>query len=234
MGLRPTAPSRAKYLPIGYCLLLMAIQPMDGNDLAPSTYLELRHASTSHPIFVVVPERRFIAIDGIGGPRGEGHRVAAQALRAVHDALLWDLRRRRLPVPHRRTVLECQWQAPSTETPVDPVEWFDDRWTWRWRQLIEIPPAATDNLVRDAIAMARSGRSPHAGTTRPHTFVEGASAQLLHVGGRDGQAETVHRLLAIVEELGHAPAGPLHELILAAADEVPDGRGRTILRQPIA
>lgn len=47
-------------------------------------------------------------------------------------------------------------------------------------------------------------------------------------------AETVGRLMAMIAEQGHAPAGPLHELMLADPDEVPDGRGRTIVRQPIA
>ena len=50
-----------------------------------SSPMELRHASTERPLFVIVPERRFLAIDGIGRPGAEDFRQAKAALRAVSD-----------------------------------------------------------------------------------------------------------------------------------------------------
>ena len=44
--------------------------------LVPSTaFVERRHASTDHAVFVVVPWRRFFAIDGVGGPMSADYDV---------------------------------------------------------------------------------------------------------------------------------------------------------------
>ena len=56
-----------------------------------SSPMELRHASTERPLFVIVPERRFLAIDGIGRPGAEDFRQAKAALRAVSDGASDDI-----------------------------------------------------------------------------------------------------------------------------------------------
>ena len=65
-----------------------------------SNFLELRHASTDHALFVVVPERRnFFAIDGVGEPDGSDFRLATSVLRIGIDLVLRRLRRE--GIPHR-------------------------------------------------------------------------------------------------------------------------------------
>ena len=53
------------------------------SQLTSSSFMELRHASTDHPIHVVVPERRFFAIDGIGAPATIEYALAGAILRGV-------------------------------------------------------------------------------------------------------------------------------------------------------
>ena len=74
-----------------------------------STFLELRHASTARAIFVVVPERRFLAVDGIGEPGAADFQFATTALHSVADTVLQRLRRSGIATATRAGVAECLW-----------------------------------------------------------------------------------------------------------------------------
>ncbi len=197
----------------------------------PSSFLELRHASTDHAIFVVVPERRFLAIDGVGEPLATDFKHATHVLRTIDELVRKRLRQRRVDETRPR-VNECSWQ------PRDPLRWdqlaaaFQDRSTWRWQQLIELPDPATGADIRAAIDEARLATGRGVPPVRVERFAEGSAAQVLHVGGRDTERETVAKLLGALAESGLRPRGPLHVLVLADPDDVPIDRARSIIRQP--
>jgi len=75
----------------------------------PSSPLELRHASTEHPLIVVVPERRILVIEGAGYPRAADFRHATTILRTVDD-LLRARRRRDGLANSPRTISEIAWR----------------------------------------------------------------------------------------------------------------------------
>jgi hypothetical protein len=199
----------------------------------PSSFLELRHASTDHAIFVVVPERRFIAIDGVGEPGGADFRMATVALRTVMELLLARLRREGVATGTRQGVVECVWWPAGPVPDGDLAAAFADRSAWYWRQLIELPDRATDGQAQAAIDEAR-GAAGRDVAVRVVTFAEGLAAQLLHVGGHSEEPDCVRRLHAAIAEAGLHPSGYLHTLLLADPDQVPAGRGREIVRQPVA
>lgn len=211
---------------MGYYL---SVDPQAGQAIGgsvPSTaFVERRHASTDHAVFVVVPPRRFFAIDGVGGPMSADFDVAGSALRATLADCERLIRRERFPGPTRRAVAETLWWPPADAAVRGMPDGFADRSRWHWRQLLEIPDAARDAHVAEAM-----GR----GLVRELVFAEGAVAQWLHTGDPDGEATSVRRLFDAITEAGYRPLGSLHVLALVDPRSVPRGRARSILRQPIA
>src|SRR3954451_25401488 len=51
----------------------------------PSPFFELRHAATDRATIVVVPESRFLSIDGAAGPTAAGFRCATETLRSAAE-----------------------------------------------------------------------------------------------------------------------------------------------------
>jgi hypothetical protein len=204
-----------------------------GTAARPSTaFVELRHASTDHPIFVVVPERRLLAIDGVGKPRAADFHAAAAVLADVHRAV-----RTRLPRDRQATaptpVQESIWWPLGETSTTEIADAFDGDSAWHWRQMIELQRSATDEQVLAAIDDVRRAAGRPVPLIRPVSFVEGLVGQLLHVGGQETLVTSVRRLFEGITAAGHRPSGGLHILVLADPDRVPPGRGRMIIRQPI-
>jgi hypothetical protein len=202
-------------------------QPAGGP--VPSTaFVERRHASTDHAVFVVVPWRRFFAIDGIGDSLSAEFEMAASELSATLHECERLVRLERFHGSSLRAVAETLWWPPSEVNARRVPRGFADRSNWHWRQLLEIPDAATEAQIADALAIGRGGLA------RQFAFAEGPVGQWLHTGGSDGETRSVRRLFDAIAEAGYRPSGPLHVLALADPRSVPQGRARAIFRQPIA
>ena len=199
-----------------------------------SSFLELRHASTAHAIFVVVPERRFLAVDGLGEPRAADFRVATAALRTVTDILLRRLRQAGNATATHIGVVECLWWPPQPLSPSELPTAFADRSTWHWRQLIELPSLATETGALAAIDEARRGAGRDVALVRRLDLTEGSAAQLLHVGPPSAEPMAVRKLFEGIAEVNLRPDGRLHTLMLADPATSPEGIGRSIMRQPVA
>jgi hypothetical protein len=209
------------------------MDPWPATVVKPSSYLELRHASTDRPIFVVVPPRRFLAIDGIGRPEASGYGEAALLLRTVAEWLRERRSRSGLPVATRIGVLECLWWPPTELSPEDIPDAFADRSGWHWRLMVEIPLPVTDEEA--ALAIEEGHRIQGGAEALIHSvaLTEGPVAQLLHVGGHATMPETVRRLFDAVTVAGLTARGSIHALHVADADRVPPERARCIVRIPV-
>jgi hypothetical protein len=199
-----------------------------------SGFLELRHASTERAIFVVVPERRFLAIDGLGDPVAADFRIATAALRSVAEIVGRRLHREGIPTPTGQRLVECAWWPKDTLEPDALPAAFADRSTWHWRQLIELPAGAAERIALAAIDEARRAADRDVALVRFMAYTEGAAAQLLHVGPRSLEPASVHKLYGDILAAGLHPDGRLHALTLADPDAAPRGVGRSIFRQPVA
>jgi hypothetical protein len=198
-----------------------------------SDSLELRHAATDHATFVVVPARRLFAIDGVGEPRSAVYAASSETLRTA-DELVRSRIRHTVGVTLRPQPLECAWwRHPEPPSGDDVAKAFEDRSTWHWQQMIEVPAQATDDNLKATIdeAAIRAGRD--APLLHIVEVEEGRSAQILHVGGGADEARSVRALYEAVAAAGLRAHGHLHEIRLADYDRVPEGRGRSILRLPI-
>ena len=205
----------------------MSLQPS-------SSFLERRHASTHHPVFVVILERRLLAIDGIGEPGASDFRLATSALRTAAGRLSVTLRREHFFGATQPAVLEsCWWPSVSVPLAELPAA-FTDRSTWHWRQMIEVPSAVEEGVVQSALEEASRRSGLGALFVRRLVYTEGAVAQVLHVGGHRDEAAAVAMLWSAIEDEGFTPTGLLHILQLADPERAPAGHARAIIRQPIA
>jgi hypothetical protein len=209
------------------------IGPIADGAISP---FELRHASTDRAIFIVVPERRLLGING-AGPRGaEDFRLATAVLRTVADLVRTSLARSQrharsqLFDPPRR-LAEVTWPIDGTlaideilEALMDPAQ--------AWRQMIELPNAVTETDAVRAIDDARRLGGRDIPLVRLIRMREGPSAQILRVGTTP-LPEAVRTLLRLVLEAGARPVGHLHEIVLAEAGAVGPDRARSIVRVPI-
>jgi hypothetical protein len=198
----------------------------------PSDRFELRHAATDRATFVVVPERRMFAIDGLGDPRLAAFVLASDSLRAVEERVRG---RAQKATGHRidPAVLECAWWTHPEPPSQDLASSFADRSTWHWQQMIEIPPEATDEDAQRSIDETRAEFDRPLPLVRVIQFAEGRSAQILHVGGPADEHRSVVALYDAVAREGLHPHGHLHEIRLSDYERVPDGRARAIIRLPI-
>lgn len=197
-----------------------------------SDRFELRHAATDRAMIVVVPERRMLAIDGLGDPGAADFAFASQTLRTAGERLRVRLARE-YGLERRVGILECAWWTHPEPPSQDLAEAFADRSTWHWQQMLEIPSEATDEDVEAAIDETRTRAGRPAPLVRLIHFTEGRSAQILHVGGPATQPRSVQALYDAVARAGLRPHGHLHEIRTADHERVPEERARSILRLPI-
>jgi hypothetical protein len=198
----------------------------------PSDLFERRHAATDRATIVVVPERRMLAIDGVGKPGVGAHRLAGETLRTAAEIL-----RLRLAQSAgggaTSGIIECAWWVHPEPGRDQMASAFADRSAWHWQQMIEVPDRATDEAVAAAIDETRRRAGRKAPLVRLIRVVEGRSAQILHTGGPSTEASAVAKLYDAIEAAGLRPHGHLHELHLVEPGRVPDSRVRTILRLPV-
>ena len=204
--------------------------------LPPSTYMELRHAATDRATVVVVPERRFLAVDGIGQPGAAGYESAATMLRAAAVTLRARIARNRYDTG-RIGVLECIWWPRDDVDAGDIPHAFSDRSTWHWRQLVAIPDRASEDDAADAVTAASERAAWSDQLVHVVGMREGRVAQILHVGSAATEPATLRRLYQLTVEAGFSPSRAVHELRLADEREVTRERARAILRvrvEPLA
>jgi hypothetical protein len=196
----------------------------------PSELFERRHAATDRATIVVIPERRMLAIDGVGNPGVGAYRLATETLRTAAELLRLRLAR---TAGARAAIIECAWWVHPEPGREEMAAAFADRSAWHWQQMIEIPDRATDEDAEAAIDETRRRAGREAPLVRLIRVVEGRSAQILHAGGPSTEADAVAKLYDAVEAAGLRPHGHLHELHLVEPGRVPESRARTILRLPV-
>jgi hypothetical protein len=198
----------------------------------PSLPLELRHASTDRPMIVVVPERRLLAIDGLGPASAAGFRMATSVLRAVDASVRVGLHRDWFS-EGPKGIIEIVWLTDPSWSPEDVLRAFAEGEPLRWRQMIELRASATAAGAEAAIRETRTAAGRDVPLVRLIAVTEGRAAQLLHLGGATSLSATIAQLYGSVAESGLRPRGPLHQLLFRDPDAISPTEIRSILRLPI-
>lgn len=196
-----------------------------------SSSLDLWHAASDRPLTVSVPARTLFAIDGLGAPNAADFRLASRTLRRVDEVLRAAVAGRGDPVRHGFLEI-AWWQHP--EPPLgELVDAFEDRSTWHWQQMMEIPAVATDAEAEAAIATVRREAGRDEPLLRLIRLPGGPVAQILHLGRSETEPATLRALVAAVGDAALKPRGHVHEVRLADEHEIPADRARAILRIPL-
>jgi hypothetical protein len=200
--------------------------------LSLSQQIELLHASTDRPNVVDVPERRLLALDGIGDPIGPGFLAACEALVAGADAVA-AIRRRRTGGPVPLGHLEAIWWKEETTRWLEAV---DSPQPWHWELLIECPSRVADDEAVAALQGAAADRAalPDIERVRLIRFAEGRCVQILHVGAFDTKAKLLPWLFGEIAAMGLRVSGRHHEIYVTDPRRTAPGEWRTIVRYPVA
>lgn len=190
----------------------------------------LRHlyAPGPDPEVVDVPPLQFLAVDGHGDPNSApAYREAVQALYTASYAVR-AVARARLGRVHVVGPLEGLWSADDLD-----VFRTRDKAAWDWTMMIHQPDDVPEDLVEEALAVARRKGLPALDLLRLERLTEGLSVQVLHVGAYDDEGPVLERLHRGLPEQGLAPTGRHHEVYLSDPRRTEPARLRTVLRQPV-
>ena len=200
----------------------------------PRDYRDEITARADRIRLLLVPERRYLAIDGTDPPGSEGFRDAIGSLYPVAYTLHFALKRRGIeaPVGALEGLYWIGQPGPIT------VEQFgaapEARGPWSWRLLLPVPDAATVEDLDAAIdEVARKKRPPLLDHLRCETWAEGPAAQVMHIGPYAAEADTIDRLHHAIVEQGLRLRGCHHEIYISDPNRTPPERLKTLLRQPV-
>jgi hypothetical protein len=198
----------------------------------PTSYRDELRAQVDHVKVLVIPERRYLAMQGVGAPGAETFGEAMAALYPVAYALHFALRRH--GIEESIGALELlMWRGEPG--PVDPASFANsDGTAWSWKLMLPIPPTAGEDDIAAAIDEVRSKKAPsRLGDLRVELWQEGLVAQTLHVGPYEAEAPTIAALHARIVERGLRARGCHHEIYLSDPNRTAPERLRTVIRQPV-
>lgn len=198
--------------------------------------VDYRDELGAHPDRVrvlVIPERRYLMIDGTGAPGDAAFSAAMASLYPVAYTLHFALKKRGLEAPVGALEGLYWIGAPG---PISPPDFAapDLAQRWSWRLLLPLPAVAEDEDVTVAIDQVRQRRSPPTiDQLRVERWDEGLVAQILHVGPYDAEKATIEALHAAIADRGMNPRGCHHEIYISDPNRTAAGRLKTVIRQPV-
>jgi hypothetical protein len=207
----------------------------------PATDLKKTHKALfsppREPVAVDVPGFALAMVDGSGDPNGPGFAEALQALYSISYTLKFLIKKEAPELDYSVMPLEgLWWTAGGLPDPLSgPVELDKD--TFVWTAMIMQPEAVTGERLERAVAELLRKKGDDAPVAlarlRLETFVEGPSAQVMHVGPYADEGPTIARLHEFIAAQGCEPHGRHHEIYLGDPRRCAPEKLRTVLRQPM-
>jgi hypothetical protein len=193
---------------------------------------QLKHlyAPSAKEVSVVdVPALNYLAIDGRGDPNtGPEYASAIEALFSLSYALKFVVKKGPQQVDYGVMPLEGLWWADDMGAFI-----HEDRSEWQWTMMMVQPDVVTADLVGDVMGVVAEKKPlPALQQLRFESFVEGPSAQLLHVGPFTTEGPTIERIHQHIRDMGHDLAGKHHEIYLSDVRKADPERWKTVIRQP--
>lgn len=186
----------------------------------------------SDPVFVEIPEINFLMIDGKGNPNNSpGYTAAIEALYSVAYTLKFSLKKGQA-IDYPVMPLEGLWWA-------DDMNSFQtgDKDKWWWTMMISSPDFITDEMLATTISEVSKKKSLTAlPGLRLERFAEGVSAQLLHIGRYQDEADNIKRLHDFIHAHNYSFDGKVqkhHEIYLSDPRRTAPERLKTIIRQSV-
>lgn len=186
----------------------------------------------TEPVFVDVPEMKFLAINGKGYPNQKGNGEFQQAIQALYG----------IAYTMKFTLKFKKIGQEYTIPPLDSLWWMQGGGTiskkrlqdWRWTLMIPQPDFITKKYISDAILLLKKrGKTGPFGKVQFKKWKEGRSAQLMHIGPYDKEGPSINKLLAFIKEKKLKVSGKHHEIYLSDPRRVAPSKLKTVIRYPV-
>jgi len=183
---------------------------------------------------VDVPPLGCLMVDGEGDPNiAKAFQEAVDVLYALSYTLKFTLKKGPRAIDYGVMPLEGLWWAG------DPRNFgctgrIADKSKWKWTAMIVQPDVISPKEVDAAFDEVRKKKNPAAlDRVRFETLVEGASAQVLHVGPFADEGPAIQRMHDFIHAAGKELRGKHHEIYLSDPRRTAPEKLKTILRQPM-
>jgi hypothetical protein len=180
------------------------------------------------PVTVDVPLNNYLMLDGHGDPN---HSTHYQAVIETLFSLAY-------------TIKFAIKKAEGTDYAVFPAEglwWVKDmrefsierKENWDWTMMIAQPGQVTTDWVESSRKEAIKKKGPGLfEQVRFESYLEGCSAQLMHIGPYSAEALNVAKLHAYIQEMGGNLGLKHHEIYLGDVRKTAPEKLKTVIRQP--
>jgi hypothetical protein len=199
--------------------------------MTDSEFLAALKAPVGKVQFLTVPEMVFLMVDGTGDPNTAlAYREAVEALYSIAYTAKFDLKKSSAEQDFKVSPLEGLWWSP------DPDDFYLGRKdNWLWTSLMRVPDHFSEELLARTITAVRKKKSlPGLDRVRLETFLEGLSAQTMHIGPYSAEAPTIAMLHQEIAAKGYALSGKHHEIYLGDPRRGDPAKLKTVIRQPVA
>jgi hypothetical protein len=189
---------------------------------------KLYQASAKEVVAVEVPALQFLMVDGDGDPNtSRAYSEAVEALFSVSYTAKFIVKKAQ-GVDYGVLPLEGLWWADDLSVFVN-----GDKSKWKWTMMIVQPSFVRQAVIEAAIAAVKKKKAlPAVERLRYETFVEGACAQVLHVGPFSTEGPTIERLHEFIDART-GRRGKHHEIYLSDIRRAEPAKWKTIIRQPM-
>ena len=126
--------------------------------------------------------------------------------------------------------------------PLEGLWWTDEkdgfnlqkRSSWKWTLMIMQPDFVSRKIITEALSeLEKKKRSAALSKIRSESYLEGKSAQIMHIGHFSAEGPTISCLQTFIKDAGSRPRGRHHEIYLSDFRRVAPEKMKTIIRQPM-
>lgn len=193
-------------------------------------YKKFYQPSAKDVVAVDVPALNFLMVDGHGNPNTDpGYGEAVSALYSLAYTIKFAVKK--------------QTTTDFGVMPLEGLWWVEDmrlfatsrKEDWLWTMMIMQPPVVTRPIFEAALTQVMKKKpNPRLQDVRFEQFVEGCSAQILHIGPYAEEGPNVARLHAFIEHNGNVLRGKHHEIYLSDPGRTAPAKLKTVVRQPFS
>lgn len=179
---------------------------------------------------VEVPSLAYLMVDGEGDPNtSQSYQDAIEALFSLSYTLKFAVKKGPRAIDYGVLPLEGLWWADDPR-----VFQQAGKSKFKWTAMIAQPEFIDRRQVDAAMEVLRKKKSLAAlGQVRFEKLVEGACAQVLHVGPFAAEGPVIQRMHEFIHAAGKQLRGKHHEIYLSDPRRTAPEKLKTILRQPM-
>ncbi|MBD3407348.1 MAG: hypothetical protein GF411_14620 [Candidatus Lokiarchaeota archaeon] len=187
----------------------------------------LYQPSPAIPVVVIVPQMKFVMIDGMGDPyTSQGYQEGVEALQEVAYTIRAMLREQ--DYDFEVMPLECLLWVEDSEFSIEKKDQFS------WTSMIMQPDRVTEDIFNKAVVTVTEMKNPIAiEKVRLESFHEGKSVQILHIGPPNTTQASIEKIHAHAKKFGYLLHGKYHEIYLSDPARTEPSKIKTVIRHPV-